>query len=253
MPAAVRSTFFLMARALRESIRQPAVEFTNIFIPLFFMAVGVGSLGRVAQSFGVTDYTGFQIPVAIMQAAAGAAGASGLGMVTDIERGYFDKLLLSPTPRLALVVGRMASDGVRIMVLATIIIVVGVIFGAHMKAGPLGALVVIGIAGLFGIAYAGFGMSVALKTGSTQAAQAGFLVFFPLLFLSPAFAPKEVFSGWLKFLATINPVTYVIEGMRGLVLTGWDAGQLAACIGAIIGLGALTWTLTLIALRGRTN
>jgi ABC-2 type transport system permease protein len=248
----IRSGFYLMVRALKESARQPEVEFTNIFIPVFFLAVGVGSLGRIADSFGVLDYTGFQVPVAIMQAAAGAAGSSGLGMVTDIEKGYFDKLLLTPVPRLSLVLGRMASDGVRVMVLAAIILVVGWIAGAGMATGLAGAGLIILLAGLFGIAYAGIGMSIALKTGSTQAAQAGFLLFFPLLFLSPAFAPKEVFSGWLEFLATINPVTYVIEGMRDLVLVGWDADSILACVAAIAGLAAVTWTLTLMALRSRT-
>jgi ABC-2 type transport system permease protein len=95
-------------------------------------------------------------------------------------------------------------------------------------------------------------MSIALRTGSVQAAQAGFLIFFPLLFLSPAFAPKEVFSPWLEFLATINPVTYVLEGLRSLVLVGWDFEALVYALLSIAGLGALTLSLTLAALRSRT-
>ena len=93
----------------------------------------------------------------------------------------------------------------------------------------------------------------ALRTGSAQAAQLGFLLFFPLLFLSPAFAPKEVFSGWLEFLATINPVTYLLQGMRNLVLDGWDIRSLAEALAAIAGIGAFTMTLTLTALRSRTS
>ncbi|HEY7269154.1 MAG TPA: ABC transporter permease, partial [Dehalococcoidia bacterium] len=199
-----------MLRALRETLRQPAVEGTNIFIPLFFFAVTVGAIGGVAsKAFGVQDYAGFQMPVAILQGVAGAAGSSGLGMVTDIEKGYFDKLLLTPAPRLSLVLGRLSADGARILVLTGIIIVFGVIAGAGMETGLPGAIMIMIMAGMFGIAYAAIGMAIALKTGSSQAAQAGFLIFFPLLFLSPAFAPKDVFSGWLEFLATINPVTYI--------------------------------------------
>jgi len=121
-----------------------------------------------------------------------------------------------------------------------------------MESGPLGAVVFVLIAGLFGLAYSGIGMSIALRTGSVQAAQAGFLIFFPLLFLSPAFAPKEVFSGWLEVLATLNPVTYILEGLRSLVLVGWDFEALAYALLSILGLGALTMTLTLLALRSRT-
>ncbi len=246
-------TWYLMLRSLRETARQPAIEITNIFIPMFFFAVTVGAIGNVAgRAFGVTNYTAFQMPVAILQAVAGAAGASGLGMVTDIERGYFDKLLLTPTPRLALVFGRLAADGVRVMVLTALILVAGLIAGSGMESGVIGIIVIVLMGGLFGLAYAGIGMAIALKTGSAQAAQTGFLIFFPLLFLSPAFAPKEVFSGWLEFLATINPVTYILEGMRDLVLGGYDVQSMAAAFGSILGLGTFTMTLVLLALRSRT-
>jgi ABC-2 type transport system permease protein len=122
-----------------------------------------------------------------------------------------------------------------------------------MAAGVGGAILIIAMAGLFGLAYAGIGMSIALRTGSAQAAQAGFLVFFPLLFLSPAFAPKDVFAPWLEFLATINPITYVLQGMRGLVLDGWDLGSLAGAFASIIGLAAFTLSLTLAAMRSRVG
>ncbi len=246
-------TRYLTIRALRESIRQPALEIGNVFIPMFFFAVTVGAIGNVAgRAFGVSNYTAFQLPVAVLQAVAGASGSAGLGTVTDIERGYFDKLMLTPAPRLALVLGRLAADGIRVMALTTLIVVVGLIFGSGMKSGPLGVVVLVSMGGIFGLAYSGIGMALALKTGSAQAAQLAFLIFFPLVFLSPAFAPKEVFAPWLRTLATINPVTYIVEGMRDLVLTGWDAGSLAAAFGAIAGLGLFTMTLVLLALRSRT-
>src|SRR3972149_1012220 len=107
----LHDTYYLMLRALREALRQPAVEITNIFIPIFFFAVTVGAIGNIAgRAFGVTNFLGFQMPVAILQAVAGASGSAGLGTVTDIERGYFDKLLLTPTPRLAPGFGAMAAN-----------------------------------------------------------------------------------------------------------------------------------------------
>jgi ABC-2 type transport system permease protein len=176
-----------------------------------------------------------------------------LGTIQDIERGYFDKLMVTPAPRLALVLGRLAADSVRAMLLTTMIVVAGLGAGAGMEAGPLGAVAIVVMAGLFGLAYSGIGMAIALRTGSAQAAQAGFLVFFPLLFLSPALAPKEVFADWLRFLATINPVTYILQGMRDLILDGWDVGSLAGAFGSIAGLTAFTLSLTWLALRGRTS
>lgn len=251
---AAQSTWLLTLRALRESARQPANEIANFFIPLFFFAVTVGAVGRVAeQAFGVSDYTGFQVPVAILQGAAGVAGGSGIGMTQDIASGYFDKLLLTSTPRFALVLGRMAADAIKSMVVASVIIPLALLFGAGFETGVLGVIVLIIAAGLFALAYSGIGMAIALKTGSPQAAQAGFLIFFPLLFLAPTFAPTDVFSRWLEITATFNPVTYLLEGMRSLIITGWDAGDIAGAGAAIGGIAIVTFTLTALALRSRAG
>jgi ABC-2 type transport system permease protein len=248
------STYHLMNRGLREAVRQPAVELTNIFIPMFFFAVTVGAIGSVAgMAFGVDNFLGFQMPVAILQAVAGTAGSAGLATTTDIERGYFDKLLLTPAPRLSLVLGRLCADAVRAMGLTVLILIAGLAAGSGMEAGVAGIVAILLLAGLFGLVYSAIGLAIALRTGSPQAAQAGFLVFFPLLFLSPAFAPKEVFAGWLEFLATINPVTYILQGMRHLILEGWSWGSVAGALGSIAALGALTLTLALSALRWRTS
>jgi ABC-2 type transport system permease protein len=253
MIRAATVVWHLMLRALRETLRQPGVEIGNIFIPLFFFAVTVGAIGNVAgRAFGVTNYTGFQLPVVVLQAVAGASGTAGFGTVTDIERGYFDKLLLTPTPRIAIVLGRLVADGVRVMALTALVVVVGLLAGSGMATGVGGALMLVAMGGVFGLAYSGIGVALALRTGSAQAAQLGFLIFFPLVFLSPAFAPKEVFADWLEFMATINPVTYIIEGMRDLVLDGWDIGSLAGAFASIAGLGMFTMLLVLGALRYRT-
>ena len=112
-------------------------------------------------------------------------------------------------------------------------------------------VVLIAAAGAFALAYSGIGMAIALKTGSPQAAQAGFIIFFPLLFLAPTFAPLSVFAGWLEAIARVNPVTYILEGMRGLVTGGWDGVQLLKGGSAIAGIFVFTFSLTGLALRSR--
>jgi ABC-2 type transport system permease protein len=247
------ATYALAWRSLRETPRQIGIELQSIFIPVFFFFVTVGAIGEVSgRAFGVSNYAAFQMPVAILQGVAMGSNMGGFGMVMDIERGYFDKLLLTPAPRLSLVLGRLVADSVRVMALTLIILAIGLARGTGMEAGVGGAAALVLMAGLFGLAYAGISMSIALRTGNPQAAQAGFLVFFPLLFLSPAFAPKEFYSDWLHFLVIINPVTYVLEGMRSLVLEGWDWAALGYALASIAGLGAFTITLTLAALRSRT-
>ena len=254
MTALAVGSYQLCWRALRETIRQPGVEVSNLFIPLFFFFVTVGAISNVAgPAFGVENYEGFQLPVAVLQCVAGSASVSGIALIRDIESGYFDKLLLTPSPRLAIVLGRLFADAIRAIAFTAVILVVVSLVGAGMEAGPFGYAVILALAGLFGLAYSGIGATIALRTGNAQAAQAGFLLFFPLLFLSPAFAPKEVFDPWMESLASINPVTYLLEGMRTLVLEGWQWDNLAGAVGAVLGLGVVTVALSLWALRARTR
>ena len=251
---ALVDTYYLTGRALREALRQPANEIGNLFIPLFFLAVTTGALERVSSNaFGVTNFLGFQIPVAVLQATASVAGSAGIGFTQDIQKGYFDKLLLTSASRWSIVFGRIGADAVKGMLITAIVVAVGLIFGSGFESGPFGAIVLVLAAGLFTIAYSGVGTAIALRTGSPQAAQAGFLLFFPLIFVAPTFAPKEVFSQWLEVAATINPLTYIIEALRGLVIDGWDGPQLAKGMVAIAGLGAFTLSLTAWALRWRTS
>ena len=251
---AVTDTLLLTRRALREAIRQPGNEITNAFIPLFFYVVTVGAIGEVAQkSFGVSDYKGFQLPVAILQGAAGVASGAGLAMTQDIQSGYFEKLLLTSTPRFAIVLGRMLSDTIKSMILTVVIIALALAVGSGFETGPAGMVALIVASGGFALAYSGIGMAIAIKTGSPQAAQAGFVLFFPLLFLAPTFAPLDVFADWLAAIARLNPVTYILEGMRALIVDGWDPAALLKGFAAIAGIAVVTFTMTIAAMRGRQN
>ena len=246
--------YFLTVRSLREAVRNPAQEVGNIFVPLFFFAVTVGSIGSIAaDAFGIDNFTGFQVPVAILSAASSISASAGLGTITDIQRGYFDKLLLTPAPRSAIVLGRITADGVRSIIITAVIVVVGLIFRTGFDTGVLGVVLLLAGSFFFGKAYSGFNAAVALRTGSPQAAAAGGLLLFPLIFLSTAFAPKEVFADWLQLLATINPITYILEAQRSLIIEGWNWLDLLRGAAAILGFGMASFTLTFLALRWRTS
>ncbi len=266
---------YLAGRAIRESIRQPGVEITNVFIPLFFLAVSTGAIASFSErGFGVDNYLAFQLPVAVLQAVAGSSAASGIAIVLDMERGYFDKLLLTPASRWSLIIGRVWADAVRAIFFATIMLIAALAAGSGMATGVLGVVVILVIAGLFGGAYSGIGIFIAMRTGNAQAAQAGFLLFFPLLFMAPAFAPLAVFDDWLRWIATVNPVTYIMEGMRGLVMDGYawpviengemvfgpdglpqtkDPPGLIWAFVSLAGFSAFTLTIASLALRARTR
>jgi ABC-2 type transport system permease protein len=246
----VTEVLLLGRRAVREVSRYPEATIPTLFIPLFFLAVNIG---QVSETFPNTTpflngqgYVAFQLPVSLMFGVATAT--SGLALVTEIDNGYFDKLLVAPIRRSSIIFGRLASDFVRGVGASAFVLIAGIALGAHVESGPLGALAIILLAALFGVAYAGFAVLVALRTRNVQATNTSFILFFPLLFLTPNFVPFERLTPLMETLARLNPVSYVIEGLRSLVIQGWDPDKIAACLAVTVGMGLVLTALSLRAI-----
>ena len=248
---AVRAILVLGAREVRTAWRTPAYLLPNLLVPIFFYFVMVGSLEEFATGFGIANFEGFQLPIAIVFAVQG--GSAGLNMVADIESGYFDKLLLTPANRLSILIGAMGADFVRIALQAVIVLLVALAFGLHFETGVLGMALLVLISSLWGLAYSAIGFAIALKTGNSQATQSMWALFIPLMFLTTAFAPKEALSGWLETAASFNPMTYLLQGMRALSMEGWDWGDIGLAFAAVAGLGSVTITFAFIALKSRVG
>ena len=238
-------------RALRSIPRDPEAVYPALFIPVFFFAINVGALQDVAERIPGVDYKAFQLPVAIIFAVTGISRA--VTLVTDIQTGYFDRLALTPVSRLALLLGLTVADFTLVVVLTLPVITIGLIIGVTFASGPLGLLLFILMSGLWGLVFTGFPYAIALKTGNPAAVNSSFLLFFPFVFLTTVFVPKEAMTGWLATVATFNPVTYLLAALRSLIVTGWDAEALLGGFACIAGVGLVSGTLALTALRGRTR
>jgi ABC-2 type transport system permease protein len=241
----MNETLLLSRRAVREVWRIPAATIPTLFIPVFFLVVNLGQVNRIfpptTPFLHGQHYVAFQIPVSLVFAVSSAT--SGLAMVTDIDIGYLDKLLAAPIRRTSIVWGRLAADLVRGLAVSALVLAVGFAFGARIKSGLIGIVLLIVLSALWGVAYAGIAIAIALKTKNVQTTNASFIIFFPLLFLTPNFVPLDLLAGPLKAIARFNPVTYVITGLRDLVLfpdIQW--GSIGAC--------ALTIALTGVVLTG---
>ncbi len=249
-PAGFFADLFSMAgRSIRAMLREPEYLIPSIIIPVFFFAVNVGSLEAVGQNIGTRDFKAFQLPVAIVLAVTGISRATAL--VTDIQSGYFDRLLVSPMNRFALLLGLMMADLVLVLTLSTLVVLMGLIVGVEFVTGLGGVLAFLAFAGMWGLVFTGFPYAIALKTGSTAAVSASFLLFFPFSFLTTAYVPQEFLSGWLSTVADYNPVTYLLAGLRGLISDGWDVEQLSYMFGAIALVGLVSFSLAFGALVGR--
>ena len=238
----MRESLVLGTRALRETLRTPDSLLPTLLIPLFFLVVNTGQVSGIFPA-GSTEflrdqgYAAFQLPSSLLLAAS--FGSAALYLVEEIEGGYFDKLRATPISRISIVLGRLYSEVVKSFAITTAMILIALPFGVRIKSGVLGYLVLLLMVSLWAMVFSGFMQLIALKTRSAAATNAGSLLFFPLLFLTPSFVPRELLSRPMEIAATLNPVTYVMEAARSLILDGfeWDVigrGFLVVGVGAVV-------------------
>lgn len=253
-----RSINFLFAlratanRSLKVLPRDLALIIPTLFIPIFFYLVTIGALSEVTSSAGelAIDYKAFQLPLAIIMAVTGVSRAGAL--VIDVQQGYFNRLMLTPLNRYSILLGLMVADLVVFVILTVPVVLLGLAIGVRFETGILGVLVFIGLSALWGMMYSGFPYAMALLTGNPTAVNNTFLLFFPFMFLTSAWVPRENLSGWLDTFATWNPVTYILEGLRSL-LVDWDGSELGKAFLAVIGIGIVAQGLAFWSLRKRSQ
>jgi ABC-2 type transport system permease protein len=249
----IRQTAVLAKRGIRESLRTPEALLPMVFIPVFFLVV---NLGQVARVFTKNDtpflhgqsYAAFQLPNSLLLSAS--FGAAAMYLVTDIEKGYFDKLRATPTARSALVLGRLIAEGVKCVVVTLALIVVALFFGVHIASGLTGWLLLVVMSTIWAVIFSGFMQLVAMKSRNAAATQSASMVFFPLLFLTPNVVPRDVLARPMEIAATFNPVTYLMEGQRTLILGNVAWGKVG--IGFVV-LGVLLALMLFLNIRTVNN
>ena len=211
----------LVQRSVRESLRTPEALLPTLLIPLFFLVVNVGQAARIFPSGSTPflqgqNYAAFQLPSSLLLAAS--FGSAALYLVEDIEGGYFDKLRAAPIPRTAIVFGRLLAEALKSAAIASVMVLLALPFGITIASGLLGFALLILITAGWAVVFSGFMQLIALKTRSAAATNSAGLIFFPLLFLTPSFVPRDLLTRPMEIAATLNPVTYIMEAMRSLVL-----------------------------------
>ena len=242
----------LVRRAILEALRTPEALLPTLFIPLFFLVVNVGQAARIFPSGSTPflegqNYAAFQLPSSLLLAAS--FGTAALYLVEDIEGGYFDKLRAAPVPRTALVFGRLTAEGLKSAALASVMVLVALPFGITIASGPLGFVLLILLTAMWAVVFSGFMQLIALKTRSAAATNSAGLIFFPLLFLTPSFVPRELLTRPMEIAATFNPVTYIMEALRSLVLQDLAWSTIAKGYGVVLALGVVMVALSVRSIR----
>lgn len=241
-------------RSVRRTLRQPGLTLPPLLFPLMLLAVNSGGLEPATRipGFPTDRFLDFALAFAFVQGAVFAAVNAGTELARDIESGFFDRLALTPVRAPALLAGHLAGSATLGLVQAIVYLAAGLAAGVEVAAGPAGVLLIIALAELVSVGAAAFGAVVALRTASAEAVQASFPLFFVFLFLSSMNMPRELIRvDWFRAVASANPASYLIEGLRSLVITGWDGQALALGFG--IGAAILAVALTAASLSLRTR
>lgn len=252
-------------RSLKRLIRNPFLLFFSLFFPLIWLAMFSQTFSAVFQTAASAsgrappyDYVAVMLPGVVVMTAIQSAAQSGFGMVADIESGFMDKLFVAPIRRGSVLAGKLLADGIRMMAQALIVLALAalftVLFGWRIPfaTGVPGVLVIVALAGAFGVAFSGLSNFVALRTKNTEATMmVSFTLTFPLLFLSTGIMQKSMLPQWVQDFSALNPVSYVADAARPLILSGWDWGAIGSAFAAIVVLGAVLNGLAVMAFRAQ--
>jgi ABC-2 type transport system permease protein len=229
MTATLAQVGLVARRSVRRTLRQPALIVPTLVFPLFLLAVNASGLSSATKlpGFPADSYLDFAITVAFIQGAMFAAITAGTELATDIQSGFLNRLQLTPLRRAAILVGQVAGATTLALIGALVYLAVGLVAGVDVKSGAGGAVVLLIYAVFIAIAFAGIGAAMGARTGSPEAVQGVFPLMFAVFFLSSMSLPRNLISiDWFRTVATWNPASYLIEGLRSLVITGWDGTAL---------------------------
>lgn len=216
--------YYLSIRSIKQIWRPLLALIPSLFIPLFFFIVNSLSLSAFARvpGFPNVSYRDFIAPIALFTAIFFSAGNAGIELVQDISNGYFKKLIIMPINRLAILLGRLTEIAVQAVIQGSIVLILLLAVGVHFHTGVFGILAIFALLMLFAMAWGCLGIMFALRTQNARLVQSMFVLVFPFLYLTTSQAPMKLLPKGFQMVATYNPVTYIIEGVRALVLYDWS-------------------------------
>jgi ABC-2 type transport system permease protein len=244
----------LARRSMLKTLRQPFQLFPIIFFPLILLAVNASGLKAATRlpGFPTHSYVSFAIAVAFIQGGMFALINTGTNLAEDIESGFFNRLALTPLRRVSLIAGLLVGVGFLGVMQSAVYVVMSLIAGAHLEAGIGGVAVILVLGAITAVGFGALGCAAALKTGSGEAVQGLFPLFFVFIFLSSSNLPRNLLrTGWFHTVANWNPISYLIEGFRSLYIFGWDGTALWRGFAVAIGLTIVSLFAVAGAMRGR--
>jgi ABC-2 type transport system permease protein len=246
----------LAQRSVVRTVRQPANIVFPLVFPLLLLAVNAGGLDAATRlpGFPTNSFVAFALAIPFIQGALFATMNAGTDLARDIQTGFLNRLALTPMRGIALLTGQLGGIVAMGVIQSLVYLAVGLAVGVRLESGAAGGLVLIALAVLISIGFGALGAFAALRTGSGEAVQSLFPVFFVFLFLSSMAMPRNLIEiDWFRAVATANPVSYLIEAIRSLIIVGWDGEALALGFGFAFAITVVAVALASMALRTRLS
>lgn len=237
-----------------RTARQPAVIISALLFPMMFFAINAYGLDAATRipGFPADSYLDFAFAFPLVQASLFGAITAGADLARDIESGFFDRLSLTPMRPVALLVGMLAGIVALGLLQGVVFLAIGTLMGVDVMSGLPGMLVIVALMVLVALGFGGLGAILALRTGSVEAVESAFPLFFVTIFMSSINLPRNLIEAdWFRFIATVNPISYLVEGIRSLVITGWDAQALILGFGCAVGIVVVSLAGAAASLRTR--
>jgi ABC-2 type transport system permease protein len=249
-----RTVLALASRALRNALRRPQFLAPMLIFPSLFLAVNVGGLARSTDLPGfphVHGFLDFQLAAALVQSLLLSGVTTGIATALEIEGGFFDRLVASPIPRLAIVLGRLAAGAAIAVAQVAYFIALGLVFGAHFEGGVVGALSLLAMAMLAGVGFGAIGQTLAFRARSASTVQGIFPLVFVVLFVSTAFYPQKLLGAPVDTIAKYNPLSYISDGLRDPIISSASAQPILEGFAAAAGIALVFGALSVLTLRTR--
>jgi ABC-2 type transport system permease protein len=221
-------------RSTVRTLRQPAVIVPSLLFPMLFFSINANGLDAASKipGFPTDSYLDFAFAFPLIQASLFGAITAGADLARDIESGFFDRLSLTPMRPVALLGGMLTGVVTLGFLQGVVFLTVGTLMSVDVISGFFGMVVIVLLTVLVALGFGGIGAILAIKTGSVEAVESAFPLFFVAIFLSSINLPRDLIEqDWFRFIATINPISYLVEGIRSLVITGWDPQALILSFG----------------------
>jgi ABC-2 type transport system permease protein len=245
---------YIARRSVVRTFRQPAAVVSSLVFPMMFFAINASGLDAASgiPGFPADSYLDFALAFPLMQASMFGAVTAGADLARDIESGFLDRLSLTPMRPVALLGGMLSGVVVLGFIQGIVFLAVGLLAGVDVESGILGMVLLVVLTVLVALGFGALGAILALRTGSAEAVEGSFPLFFVAIFLSSINLPRELIEAdWFRAVATVNPISYLVEGLRSLVITGWDLRALALGFGCALGIIALALSGAAASLRVR--